>query len=84
MSNRERKKRIFPDGFFGRNRNTGRMYLAYLFYQQIDVQQRNDVCLAENFCNRSKVAEEEGFEPSGAVAPAVFKTAALNHSTTPP
>ena len=27
------------------------------------------------------MAEREGFEPSGACAPAVFKTAALNHST---
>ena len=30
------------------------------------------------------MAEGVGFEPTGAVAPAVFKTAALNHSTIPP
>ena len=31
-----------------------------------------------------KMAEEEGFEPSVSFPTAVFKTAALNHSTIPP
>ena len=31
-----------------------------------------------------KMAEREGFEPSETCASAVFKTAALNHSTIPP
>ena len=31
-----------------------------------------------------RVAEEEGFEPSVPFSTAVFKTAALNHSATPP
>ena len=30
------------------------------------------------------MAEEEGFEPSRPFGPAVFKTAAFNHSATPP
>ncbi len=30
------------------------------------------------------MAERVGFEPTGAYAPAVFKTAALNHSTISP
>ena len=30
------------------------------------------------------MAEEEGFEPSVSFPTAVFKTAALNHSTIPP
>ena len=30
------------------------------------------------------VAEEVGFEPTGSRLPAVFKTAAINHSATPP
>ncbi len=30
------------------------------------------------------MAEREGFEPPGAFAPAVFKTAAIDHSATSP
>ena len=33
---------------------------------------------------RLRVAEEEGFEPPVPYSTAVFKTAALNHSATPP
>ncbi len=33
---------------------------------------------------RQKMAEREGFEPSVTCATAVFKTAALNHSTISP
>ncbi len=37
------------------------------------------------FCrNGKKVAEGVGFEPTVDYSTAVFKTAALNHSTTPP
>jgi hypothetical protein len=32
----------------------------------------------------SKVAEREGFEPPGPCGPAVFKTAAIDHSATSP
>ena len=32
----------------------------------------------------AKMAEGVGFEPTGPFGPAVFKTAAINHSTTPP
>ncbi len=35
-------------------------------------------------CESEKVAEGVGFEPTDAFASAVFKTAAINHSTTPP
>ncbi len=31
-----------------------------------------------------QMAEGAGFEPAGSFDPAVFKTAALNHSATPP
>jgi hypothetical protein len=39
-----------------------------------------------NFCHHKggKMAEGVGFEPTGPFGPAVFKTAAINHSTTPP
>ena len=33
---------------------------------------------------QKQMAEKEGFEPSGSCPPAVFKTAALNHSTISP
>jgi len=44
----------------------------------------SDTRWMSNFMMKTQVAEGEGFEPPEACASTVFKTAAIDHSATPP